>query len=224
MTIPPVVVCRQATLGNRIFTRAHGNRSASESAVGGPCQIIHRREEAAALTGEETGAHQAIERGGGSWSFRGGRPDNGTLRQLRGDELAWFRHDQVFLPEFITFKGLHVGEAHTGHADLGRVSSLIMPDGEMVYFRTSDPQKDLEDGEIGNLQGERRVKVGATLLNRPEMKRSGVGNRLGLIGTRRQILQRDGRAINNVYELWEISAEIQVVGAAVANPPARIHG
>ena len=101
---PSGVSFSQSGLGNSFVTRAYENQSASESAVGGPCQIIHRREEAVALTGEETGARQAVKRRGGSGSFRGGRPDDGTLRQLSGDELAWLRHDQILLPQLVAFK------------------------------------------------------------------------------------------------------------------------
>ena len=76
----------------------------SKSSVGGLRQIVDRPKEGPGLTGEKAGGPQTCKGRDRSGILNGERPDDRASRQLRIDELARLRHDQVLLSKLIAFK------------------------------------------------------------------------------------------------------------------------
>src|SRR5438045_1657030 len=98
-----------------------------------------------------------------------------------------------------------------------------MPNREMIDLGATYTEQDLKHSKIGSTQPERRIKARAPLFDGREVERSSIGDRLNLIGTRRQIGRGNCRSVRDVDKLRKDKVKVWIMSAAVAEIPARVH-
>ena len=157
-------------------------------------------------------------------------------------EVARFGQDQVGLVE-LSALGVEVreGDSGLGVGDAGErlgdgVSCLVVPEREVVGFDAADGDDDAQHLETCRLERHDAVEARAALLDVGEVKAGGVGDRLhaplvavlwagpgaGRFGRRVLVVQGDSGLVLDRDGLREGRSEVGVLGAAVADVPARV--
>jgi hypothetical protein len=182
-------------------------------------------------------------------AFGFGGANDGDDRELAVEEVCRLRHDQVGL-EFILirkFRGVcEVREKQRGIVwiDQGSnrrvhgVPGFVVPGLEVRRFGGTDAEQDAQNLRTGHALRQRRIKAGAALLDKCEVKSGGEGDGFQMVGaaeisvgieeTAHRVGIRPGnrRAIVDVDRLREHKVGIEIgvlVINAVARPKAGVH-
>ena len=165
--------------------------ASANSGIGLHCQFGHEREKSLRLAVEQSHGRQELHHAHGDpIGLRG--TDDRAPRQVRANERARLRHDQVRL-EQLSAEGCAIqvreGDRYAGdrifHVRQWRcVARLVLPCLEMHRFRRANADQDAQHLDAGRALCHGGIQTGSTLLDRSEVESGGVGYGLKEIGIR----------------------------------------
>src|SRR6202051_1236209 len=149
------------------------------------------------------------------------RPDHRAKWEIRTNEFARNREDQVRLEELIG-RHVEVRKRQTAHRIAQRsdwrlhpVARKINPLQEVADLVATNAECDVEDLGAGYFSAERRIQARTSLFNETEVEGSGVGNRLDVgCGAKIRVGSWDRGELTRKQcgkRLLELSTEIRIV-------------
>src|SRR5579863_8900381 len=167
---------------------------------------------------------------------RQGRADDRDRRKVRAEELARLGLDQVSLEHLAAGLLIRGGElvvvlvggvveieecqASDGIAERSqrlseRVAHLVVPEREMINLDSADAQENSQNFGIVSLESQSRIEAGAALFDVGEMDTCDVCDGLNGRTSRAEILQGNGRLLDDVDQLRELGSQVGILRAAI---------